>query len=863
MKRWVLFLVCLMTFTASFAIQYYRIWTKPFDIIYQEGLEDFALQLYHEGPGIYQYLCDFYGFEPHRRVRVYLVDDGDYANAYADIFSHMTAIYVSRSDTRIGKNHYQWWVPYVFAHELTHILIADKPGVLKDQLRIFGNPVATLFDTAFTPSWMHEGGSIVSETLLFDQGRLHDSRFEMFLRAAILDERFRGLQLAGGMQTPVYTPVGDNYLYGAFFFAFMIDRFGIEAYRAFFQTYGTQYRYNLFQAIKGVTGMDWADFLIEWAVWVSDRVKASIPDPIYEGQPVQKGRTHSGTARLFGNSVVVIDRPDQMLPRWLQIEPDGTSRVFRLDPTPIDFDISPAGRVAAVYGFGDGLEQYSQELFLEDDHGVLRKASEKGRVIQVRWLDESTILYLKLDKGGTSLMVHTIDTSKEVTLMHGNPDFWINGISVNGPRIGLSITFNEQTHLYLWEDGALICLHSSDHAMIDPFLTESSLFFSWDLEGIYQIYSIDLNQLTFHQHTSVQTGAFQPLVVDDRLYYRGYDSFGYALYVIPYCDKPLTGGPPLCKADGITESDFVLPVRSEYMIDAELLAQHSVAYAPSIEPRAWSPLVLAGGAIAPGIGVLGWDDLKQNIFYGAVGTYGSEFLWELIFIERGSPVNIYLHGSGNDHNAMLQAQLAIPLIERSKTDNVTIYPHLGFLSLDLLGTQSPEKAWVSMGIDLGFGVIHLPNNPIAVNSLFASFLYEKGMGANVGKGFVLPFESLGIGYLRIHESSSPVVGLSVWTPLPVSAVGTSEGKFQFQGCALRSMLELTPRYPYIAGGIGFRFDFQVHYWLQFDLTIDIIASAQGINPVFSIGSGGFFMMGVNPNQRPEHLLERSILACAE
>ncbi len=852
-----------MALTTSFAVQYYRIKTEPFDIIYQEGLEDFALQLFHEGPGIYQFLSDFYGFEPHRRVRVYLVDDGDYANAYADIFSHITVIYVNRADTQIGKNHYQWWVPYVFAHELTHILIADKPGVLKDQLRIFGNPVAVLFDTAFTPSWMHEGGSIVSESLLFDQGRLQDSRFEMFLRAAILDDQFRGLQLAGGMQTPVYTPVGDNYLYGAFFFAYLIDRFGIDAYRVFFQTYGTQYRYNLFHTIKGVTGLEWADFLKEWAVWSSDRVTASIPDRTYEGQPVQESRTYSGLARLFGSSIVVIDRPEHMLPRWLQIESDGRKSVFRIDPIPIDFDISPAGRVAAVFGFGDGLEQYSQELYLENEHGSLRKASEMGRVIQVRWMDEETILYLKLDRGGTSLITLTIDTKQEKTLIHGSPDFWINGFSVSGTRIGLSITFNEQTHLYLWENDKLTCLHSSDHTMIDPFITDSSLFFSWDLEGIYQIFSIDLNLLTFCQHTSVQTGAFQPLVVEDRLYYRGYDSSGYALYVLPFCDQPIEGDSLPRKPKGISEMDFVLQVRSETMIDAKLLAKYSVSYAPFIEPRAWSPLVLAGGVIAPGLGVLGWDDLKQNILYGSVGTYGSELLWELIFVERGSPVNIYLHSSGTGYTAMLQAQLAIPLIERSKADSVTVYPHLGFLSFDLSGTQKPEKTWVSMGIDFGFGVLHLPNNPIAVNSFFSSFQYEKGMGANVGKGFVLPFESLGIGYLRIHEHSSPVFGLSVWTPLPFSALGTSEGKFQFQGCTLRSMLELTPRYPYIAGGIGFRFDFQVHYWLQFDLTIDLIASVQGINPVFSIGSGGFFMMGVNPHPRPQHLLERSKMACAE
>lgn len=844
---------CLLIISTVTGTQLHRIHTDSFDIIYQSGLEEFALQLYREGPPIYDALCAYYGYEPRKRVRVYLLDQGDFANAYADIFSHMTAIYINRMDTRMGQNHFLWWVPFVFSHELTHILIADKPGVIKDSLAVFGTPVSVLFDTAFSPAWLHEGACIVSESILFEQGRLHDSRFSMFLRAALLDNQFRGLQLAGGMNSPVYTPIGEQYLYGAWFFAYLIDVYGEEAYRQFIVRYGTEYRYNLRSAIKGITGHQWDSFLDDWERWAWDAVGNPLENPV-EGAPVQEGRYQSGLARLFRSSVIVIDRPLHTTSRWLQTDHLGQSRIFRNDPLPIDFDVAPSGRVAAVYAFGDGLERFQQELYLEDESGVLVKASNHKRVTQVRWIDDDTLLLLVLDRGGSTLIRWHLSDDREETLIHGSPDFLINGFSWYGSQMALSVTFDQQTHLYLWEDDHIQGLFSTDSVAIDPFLTDEALFFSWDQNGVFNIYSLSFEEKTLTQHTRVKTGAFQPIVMENHLYYRGYDASGYALYhlTLEEVDEPVK-----LDLDTLKESSekWVLTDRLDTMLDPSDIERHAPPYTPLVEPRVWTPIALAGGTIAPGFGILGWDDLKQTILYAGIGTYGQELFWEWIWVDRG-PVNFFFNMSGAGSDVTFTAQLAVPTIDRGTSKSLTIYPHLQLFSKDLFGKLTPENTWFSGGVDFGFGVMVLPRNLIAVNDFFTSFSYEKGMRASVGKGFVLPFESLGIAYMRIQEFSSPVAGLSVWTPIPLSPAGTSEGKYQFHGLTLRTMMEVTPEFPYIAGGIGLRMDFQIHYWLSADITVDLIASPSGIHPAISFGSGGFFLTGLNPYERPKEMIER-------
>ena len=126
MKRFILISIVLLTVGLSFSQQYYHFPPEHFDVYYQNASRESAVQLIQEGNTIFETLTDFYGIHPKNRLRVYLLDTVDFSNAYADIFSNVIIIYINRNGSDYYNNTYNWWVPFVFSHELTHILVANK-----------------------------------------------------------------------------------------------------------------------------------------------------------------------------------------------------------------------------------------------------------------------------------------------------------------------------------------------------------------------------------------------------------------------------------------------------------------------------------------------------------------------------------------------------------------------------------------------------------------------------------------------------------------------------------------------------------------------------------------------------------------
>ena len=132
MKKNFLMIIMVLTVVLGFSQRYYRFPTEHFDVYYQQPAREAAVQLIQEGDAIFKALTDFYAITPKKRLKVYLLDTVDFANAYADIFSNVIVIYINRSSSDYYNNTYQWWVPFVFSHELTHILVANKSDWTKD-----------------------------------------------------------------------------------------------------------------------------------------------------------------------------------------------------------------------------------------------------------------------------------------------------------------------------------------------------------------------------------------------------------------------------------------------------------------------------------------------------------------------------------------------------------------------------------------------------------------------------------------------------------------------------------------------------------------------------------------------------------
>jgi len=187
-----------------------------------------------------------------------------------------------------SNERFQW----LFNHELTHIVMADKPNRRDEFFRkmMFGkvrrseeNPVSAIwsyFTTPrwYSPRWFHEGIACFMETWMSGGlGRAMGNYDEMYFRSIVNEDKpiysLVGLETEG---TTIDFQVGANsYLYGTRFITYLAYKYGIDNLKEFYNRtdsskafYAKQFRHVYNRGIKEV----WK----EWSLWEKEFQKENI-----------------------------------------------------------------------------------------------------------------------------------------------------------------------------------------------------------------------------------------------------------------------------------------------------------------------------------------------------------------------------------------------------------------------------------------------------------------------------------------------------------------------------------------------------------------------------------------------------------
>ncbi|MHC1568884.1 MAG: hypothetical protein ACXQTT_04775, partial [Candidatus Syntropharchaeia archaeon] len=129
-----MFLLLAPTLMFSFRI----VSTSRMDIIYQDGLERQAFELLKNGERIMERVENLLGTKLKDRLKVYIIENGDIANAYADPLDNVIVIYPNDLQPGDFIPSYDNWIDYVFSHEYTHILLGRNYERWLEIFRIFG-----------------------------------------------------------------------------------------------------------------------------------------------------------------------------------------------------------------------------------------------------------------------------------------------------------------------------------------------------------------------------------------------------------------------------------------------------------------------------------------------------------------------------------------------------------------------------------------------------------------------------------------------------------------------------------------------------------------------------------------------------
>jgi Tol biopolymer transport system component len=196
-----------------------------------------------------------------RKTHVTITDDTDEYNGSASVQPYPNIrLYATSPDDRAELNDYDEWLWGLFMHEYTHILHTGTIfGPCAKVINwVLGLGVGTLYSpNQAQPRFIIEGLAVFEESERTSGGRLRNAIWDMYLRAATLENKL--MRLDQFTNFPTLFPYGNAaYLYGSALMRFVARRYGEGALARHSRDYGSVcIPGGLNRAIRHVTKKTW------------------------------------------------------------------------------------------------------------------------------------------------------------------------------------------------------------------------------------------------------------------------------------------------------------------------------------------------------------------------------------------------------------------------------------------------------------------------------------------------------------------------------------------------------------------------------------------------------------------------------
>jgi hypothetical protein len=212
--------------------QWKTLTTAHFRIHHEAAHKEYAQQMGAIAERVHNKLSGWIGWRPEELTEIIILDSVDFSNGAATPLPYNQFYIYMPTPTEGELVDQNPWVEYVFTHEYVHILHLDMAyGLPKEVRNVFGRPfellTAATFPQVFAPSWVTEGLAVYGESdNPAGYGRLNNAWYEAEMRMEVQ----RGLRSLTEISFEGYSgsrwPIASNYLYGAYFFKFLSERYG-------------------------------------------------------------------------------------------------------------------------------------------------------------------------------------------------------------------------------------------------------------------------------------------------------------------------------------------------------------------------------------------------------------------------------------------------------------------------------------------------------------------------------------------------------------------------------------------------------------------------------------------------------------
>ena len=329
-----------------------------------------------------------------QKIAIIMEDFSDNALGFASPFPHrVIRLSLTAPTAKSFDMKFISWLKIVITHEYTHLAHFEMTSGPTTALRALFGQILT--PNALQPIWSIEGLAVYNETNFTAGGRGIDSRYDMYLRMAALENQFNTLDQINGYYLTSWPDGTAPYIYGQSLIHFIAQKYGEDKVIAISEIF-CEYPYLGFNhAVKRAIGLNldelyqtWKDYLKEkyqlqaqkilsqkelttsqqltkYHYWVDYPHWISTPAP--DGNEENKIAVRISTPHSYP-SIQIVDPLNPSLPLTFRSAKNQTQPlVKRVYGSGSSFDITPDGS-KIIYAKLDDYEQFYKfyDLYLFD-----------------------------------------------------------------------------------------------------------------------------------------------------------------------------------------------------------------------------------------------------------------------------------------------------------------------------------------------------------------------------------------------------------------------------------------------------------------------------------------------------------------
>ena len=565
--------------------------TEHFIIYWYPEEEYTARALLKIAEDIYEHDSRLHNFELKEKINVVILDTEDYANGFAAHSFNWITLWATHLyyDSRGRVD----WLADVFSHELGHIITLKAAGTFRENMYgiafgymegarkyNFDVGIGFFYGTETLPTWMIEG--VAQFTSMTYGADPYDTNREMLVRAAVVDDNLLTMDQMDIIYDKNSLQAEMVYNQGFSMNAFIGEQWGLDAPARMWHETGVGFYPTYNRMLKKELGVDREELYAQWKAYISDKYNKQIDSAlaVSEGNEV-KGRF----LRLFEMDPQVPEDQMSKDDRWhigitnhlVKYSPDGEYlslasshgsgqrrgsslylKKMKPDPEVLNDTKIKTGPKGGLTGYawhpegkklvyakgsaGKWLGYYHNDLYVYD---VESKESEQitydARASEPSWSPDGThIAFIASKDGQRKLAVMEYPKiSGHYLLVDFDDDTQIGfpTWSPDGSKIAFLMYRKKQQDIWVINsDGTGLRPVTYDkHDNRDPsWLDNDNIVLASDRNGIYNVYSVNINDHKMTQITNVKTGALYPWVGHDgeSVTYSYFTSFGFRPYEI-------------------------------------------------------------------------------------------------------------------------------------------------------------------------------------------------------------------------------------------------------------------------------------------------------------------------------------------